>query len=298
MVRKKQDRNKESRLSPKTKMVLGRIHEFIMVAIGAIIAAFAIEEFLVPCLILDGGVVGIGMIINNLTGIKLGLLTFCMNIPFLIIGSRKMGALFICKSFFGMGIFSLFLEIFAPIANATNAYLLAVCFGGMFLGLGVGLVIRSGGCLDGTETVAMLLYKRFGIGVGQIVLIENIMIFSAAAFLFGLNRGMYSLLTYFVASKVIDMVEVGLNTAKAAMIITEDEEEICNLIYQKLGRTITILEGEGLVSGKKAVLYCVITRSEIYELKQIIHEVDKSAFVTLSDVSEIIGEHVKKSGDS
>lgn len=270
------------------------IMDFIMLAAGAAIAAFAIEEFLVPCTILDGGVIGIGIMVNNLTHIPLSILTIVFNVPFLIIGSRKLGFTFIVKSGFAMVMFSIFLEVFAPWVNATDQYLLAVCFGGVILGAGVGLVIRFGGCLDGTETVAILLNRKFKFPVGQTVLLFNIVIYVIAGFLFGFDRAMYSLLTYFITSKIIDMVETGLEQAKAAMIITDEGKDIADKIYQQLGRTVTILEGEGLISGKKVVLYCVLNRLEIYELKRIINSVDASAFIAVSDVSEIIGTHMKK----
>ena len=268
--------------------------EFLGIAAGAIIAAFAIEEFLVPCTILDGGVVGIGIMVSSLTKIPLGLLTVVLNVPFLLIGSRKMGKLFIAKSAFGMAVFSAFLQIFGPIKDVTDEYLLAVCFGGVLLGAGVGLVIRCGGCLDGTETVAIMLNKRFKLPVGRIVLAFNIVIFVVAGFLFGFDRAMYSLLTYFITSKVLDIIENGIDQAKAAMIITEDAKEISEQIYKRLGRTVTLMEGEGLVSGKKIVLYCVLTRFEIHELREIIDKADSSAFIAISDVSEIIGTHMKK----
>ena len=260
--------------------------DYVMLAIGAIIAAFAIEEFLVPNTILDGGVIGIG--------ISLSILTIVLNVPFLLIGMRKLGKMFVVKSAFSMAVFSVFVEIFAPLANATSETLLAVSFGGVILGIGVGLVIRFGGCLDGTETVAILLNKKFKIPVGQTVLIFNIVIYAVAGVLFGFDRAMYSLLTYFITSKVLDIVETGMDQAKAAMIITDEADVIAEKIYQPLGRTVTIMHGEGMVSGKKTVLYCVLTRFEIRELKNIINSVDTSAFVTVSDVSEIIGNHIKR----
>lgn len=268
--------------------------DYVMLAIGAIIAAFAIEEFLVPNTILDGGVIGIGIMIKNLTGISLSILTIVLNVPFLLIGMRKLGKMFVVKSAFSMAVFSVFVEIFAPLANATSETLLAVSFGGVILGIGVGLVIRFGGCLDGTETVAILLNKKFKIPVGQTVLIFNIVIYAVAGVLFGFDRDMYSLLTYFITSKVLDIVETGMDQAKAAMIITDEADVIAEKIYQTLGRTVTIMHGEGMVSGKKTVLYCVLTRFEIRELKNIINSVDTSAFVTVSDVSEIIGNHIKR----
>ena len=277
--------------------ILRMILELIGISIGAVIAAFAIEEFLVPCTILDGGVVGISIIINNKSGIPLGFLTVALNIPFLIIGAKKMGKRFIIKSLFAMIVFSVFLEIFAPMVNATQQYLLAVSFGGVILGIGVGLVIRFGGCLDGTETVAILLNKKFKLPVGKVVLIFNVIIFISAGFVFDFERAMYSLLTYFITSKARDVIESGLEQTKAAMIITDDAKEISHLIYKRLGRTVTIMEGEGLVSGKKVVLYCVMTRFEVHELKDIVNSTDASAFIAISDVSEIIGNHVKRTGN-
>ncbi len=268
--------------------------DYVMLAIGAIIAAFAIEEFLVPNTILDGGVIGIGIMIKNLTGISLSILTIVLNVPFLLIGMRKLGKMFVVKSAFSMAVFSVFVEIFAPLANVTSETLLAVSFGGVILGIGVGLVIRFGGCLDGTETVAILLNKKFKIPVGQTVLIFNIVIYAIAGVLFGFDRAMYSLLTYFITSKVLDIVETGMDQAKAAMIITDEADVIAERIYQTLGRTVTIMHGEGMVSGEKTVLYCVLTKFEIRELKTIINSIDTSAFVTVSDVSEIIGNHIKR----
>ena len=272
------------------------VGEFFGIAAGAIIAAFAIEEFLVPCTILDGGVVGIGIMVSSLTKWPLSILTVALNLPFLLIGFARMGKMFIAKSAFGMAVFAGFLQVFAPLQNMTEEYLLAVCFGGSLLGVGVGLVIRCGGCLDGTETIAIMLNRRFKLPVGRVVLAFNIVIFVVAGFLFGFDRAMYSLLTYFITSKVLDMIENGVDQAKAAMIITSDAEVIAEQIFQRLGRTATLMEGEGLVSGKKTVLYCVLTRFEIHELREIINSVDSSAFIAISDVSEIIGTHIKQPG--
>ena len=281
----------------KSKQYMKEIFSYVTLMLGAMIAAFSIEGFLVPCTILDGGVVGISIMINNLSRIPLGVLTLALNFPFLIIGMRKLGTIFIAKSAVAMVTFSSFLGIFASITVMTRDYLLAVCFGGVFLGIGVGLVIRSGGCLDGTETVAIFLNRRFNLPVGQTVLFINIVIYTIAGFLFGFDRAMYSLLTYFITSKVIDFVETGVEQAKAAMIITNEGHKIADEIFKKTGRTVTILEGEGLISGKKAILYCVLNRLEIYELKHLIKEVDAKAFITISDVSEIIGNHIKKRAD-
>ena len=265
-----------------------------MCAVGAIIAAFAIEEFLAPNTILDGGVVGISMMVNALSGFSLSILTILINIPFVIIGGRRLGWMFIIKTAFSMAVFAIFLAVFEHLKAFTDETLLAVCFGGVILGAGVGLVIRGGGCLDGTESVAILLNKKVNTPVGTVVLIFNVIIYIVAGFLFGWDRAMYSLLTYFITSRVLNFVEGGLEQAKAAMIITEDAKQVAEQIYKRLGRTVTIMEGEGLVSGKKTVLYCVITRLEVNTLKNIVNSLDSSSFVAVSDVSEIIGTHIKK----
>ena len=276
------------------RIVLEIVFEYFMMAIGSAVAAFSIEEFLSPNNILDGGIVGISMIADSLMPkIPLSVLTLVLNIPFLLIGLKRIGKRFVLKSAFSMLVFSLCLKLFAPMANATDDYLLAVSFGGVLLGFGVGLVIRFGGCLDGTETIGIMLNRRFNIPVGKMVLIFNVLIYSAAGILFGLDRAMYSLLTYFITSKILDIVENGLDNAKAAMIITDEADEITEKIFRKLGRTVTIMNGSGLVSGEKKILYCVITSFEVWELKHIISTVDASSFVTISDVSEIIGKHIK-----
>lgn len=278
--------------------VFKRIWEYAMLALGAAIAAFAIEEFLVPCNILDGGVVGVSIIVNHLTNIRLSLLTFGLNIPFLIVGYKVLGKDFFIKAGFSMVVFSAFLEVFEPLQNVTREPLLAVCFGGIFLGIGVGIVIYFGGCLDGTETVAILLNRKTNFPVGRTVLIFNIIIYTVAGTQFGFDPAMFSLITYYITSKILDFIDTGMNQAKAAMIITNDGKKIADMIYKQMGRTVTILEGEGLISGKKVVLYCVLNRLEVYELKKLINEADTSAFIAINEVSEIIGNHIKQKGTS
>ena len=155
------------------------------------------------------------------------------------------------------------------------------------------MVIHFGGCVDGTESVAIVISKKTSFSVGQIVLAFNLIIFGVAGFRFGVDRALYSLLTYFITSKVVDFVSTGLQQAKAAMIITEKSSKLSKEIYDKLGRTTTTIKGKGLISGEKEVLYCVLTRIEVFELKRIVEEMDESAFVTITDVSDIIGNHIK-----
>ena len=271
------------------------IAPLFMITAGAVVAAFALEEFLVPFTILDGGVVGISMIISQLWGVPLGVLTIALNIPFMIVGFKRLGIRFLIKAIYAMAVFSCFLGVFEDMKEVTNQEILVVVFGGVLLGVGVGLILRYGGCLDGTEIVAMLLSHHMEFSVGQIVLFFNIIIYSVAGFLFGPDRALYSLLTYFITSKIIDFVENGMEQGKSVMIITDHGQEIADAIYTQLGRTCTQMEGRGMVSsGKKTVLYCVITRVEVPAIKKIINDADVSAFMTISDVSEIVGNHIKK----
>ncbi len=271
------------------------IAPLFMITVGAVVAAFALEEFLVPFTILDGGVVGISMIISQLWGVPLGVLTIALNIPFMIVGFKRLGIRFLVKAIYAMVVFSSFLGVFEHMKEVTNQEILVVVFGGVLLGVGVGLILRYGGCLDGTEIVAMLLSHHMEFSVGQIVLFFNIIIYAAAGFLFGPDRALYSLLTYFITSKVIDIVENGMEQGKSVMIITDHGHEIADAIYTQLGRTCTQMEGRGMVSsGTKTVLYCVITRVEVPAIKKIINDADVSAFMTISDVSEIVGNHIKK----
>lgn len=189
--------------------------------------------------------------------------------------------------------FSFFLSFFGNFIAFTEEILLATVFGGALLGLGVGIVIHFGGCVDGTESVAIVISKKTNLSVGQIVLIFNLIIYGTAGFIFGFDRAMYSLLTYLITFKVIDFVSEGLEQAKAALIITEKGTSLSKEIYKKLGRTTTTIRGKGLISGEKEVLYCVLTRIEVYEIKHIVEEMDESAFVTIIDVSDIIGNHIK-----
>lgn len=267
----------------------------LMLIIGAACAAFSIECFLIPNTILDGGVTGISMMINYTSGIALSILIVVINIPFFIIGFKALGKRFLFRGVFSTVAFALFLEVFKGVDTVTNSELLAVVFGGVLLGVGVGLVLRYGGCLDGTEIAAMLLSRKVGVSTGGIIFMINIFIYLTAGLLFGWDRALLSLLTYFITFKIIDLVEEGMNQARAAMIITEHAEELADAIYAKLGRTCTFISAEGLVSGSgKTVLYCVITRVEVNELKRIIKDSDVSAFVTISEVSEILGNHIKR----
>jgi len=273
------------------------VMNFLMMTAGAVIAAFAVENFLMPNKIFDGGVVGISMVLSHLTNFELGILVVLINIPFLVVGWKKMGHIFVLKVGYSVALFSAMTAIFARTPAVTNDIILAVTFGGVMLGVGVGLVLRGGGCLDGTEIVAVILNRKLSVSIGQVVLIFNVFIYTAIGALYGLDHGMYSLLMYFITSKIIDLVEIGWDNTKSVMIITSDGKGLADEIYKELGRTVTFMRGEGLVSNQEMdILYCVVTRAEIFDLRKIINESPGSTFTTISDVSEIIGSHIKNTG--
>lgn len=266
---------------------------YMFMTIGILLAALALEVFLIPNRIIDGGITGISIILSFLTNINLSIFIVIINIPFLLLGFKHLGKNFLIQSSVAMVLFSLLLEAFKQVDVVTSDILLATVFGGLLLGIGVGFVIRYGACLDGVETIAILINKKTSFSVGQVILLVNLVIYMVAGILFGWDRALYSIMTYFITYKIIDIVSEGLDQAKAALIITNNGEEIASSIYKKLGRTVTFIEGEGLISGKKVVLYVVVTRIEVRELKKIVGDDDVSAFMTITDVAEIVGQHIK-----
>ncbi len=277
------------------KKTLRFIISIFIITIGAIIAAATLELVLIPNKMIDGGINGISIILDTIFGGALGLYVILINLPFVLFGAKKLGGKFLFKTAYGMILFSILLEVFGHFDPLIDDTLLATVYGGIALGIGVGLIIKEGGCLDGTETVAIIMSRKNNMSVGQIVFVMNIFIYGAAIFVFGADRALYSLLTYFVTYKVIDMVSEGMNSVKAALIITDDADEIATNIMGKLGRTVTTMEGMGFVSkNNMTILYTVITKYELSMLKDILNEADASSFVTISDVSEVIGKHIKK----
>lgn len=277
----------------KTKIKDNYLISFIAITIGAFLGSIALNTLLLPNTILDGGVMGVSMIISKLSGFSLSILMLLLNAPFIYIGYKHLGKGFLIRAIYSMIIYSILIKLTEGFEPITEEMLLATVFGGALLGIGVGIVIRFGGCVDGTESVALVLSRKINLSVGQIVLLFNLIIYSVAGMLFGLDRGLYSILTYFITSKVIDLVSTGLEQTKQAFIITEKGTELSKVIYKTLGRTVTTIKGKGLISGDKEVLYCVLTRIEIYELKKIVNSMDESAFITISDVTDIIGNHIK-----
>jgi uncharacterized membrane-anchored protein YitT (DUF2179 family) len=275
--------------------LLRTIQKYVLLFLGSLIAAVGLEIFLVPNDIIDGGIVGISIITSHLSGIPLGILTFVFNLPFLFIGYKQIGKTFVITSLFSITLFSIFIMLLHPIPGLTNDVLLATVFGGIILGAGVGLILRYGGSLDGTEIIAIIMNKGTVFSVGQIVMFFNIIIFSCAALVLGWDRALYSMLAYFVAHKAIDIVMEGFDEAKAVMIVSDNGNEIAEAITARLGRGVTFLEGRGGFSNeKKTIMYSVVTRLEVAKLRSIIMDKDENAFVTINDVSDVMGGKHRK----
>lgn len=274
---------------------LNYFFKYLFLFIGSILAAVGLEIFLIPNNIIDGGVVGISIMLSYLTHYPLGLFIFFLNIPFLFLGYKHIGKTFVLSTLFSISSLSIWVSILHPIPGLTEDLMLAAVFGGIILGIGVGLIIRYGGSLDGTEIIAIILDKRTGFSVGEIVMFFNLFILTSAGLVFGWDKAMYSLIAYFIAFKMIDITIEGLEETKAVMVISEKSELIAEKVMARLGRGVTFLNGKGGYSGEeRAVLYLVITRLEVAKLKTIIDEIDENAFVTISEVHEVMGGTVKK----
>ena len=238
------------------------VKKYLMIFVGALIAAIGLELFLIPNNVIDGGVVGKNFAIAT--------------------------TIAIC-------ILSVWSAVFAPLPKVTDDPFLAAIFGGIIDGLGVGLIIRAGGSLDGTEIVAIIMDRRSVFSVGEVVMFINLFILSSAGLLYGWDKAMYSLVAYFVISKMIDIVIKGLDESYAVMIVTNEHDDITSALNDRLGRGVTLLHGAGGYTGEsKEVLYCVVTRLEVDKLKEIVLEKDENAFVTINAVHDIVGGRFKK----
>ncbi|MEH7123607.1 YitT family protein [Bacillus sp. JJ1532] len=276
-----------------SKAKLAKILFFI--CLGSVLMGVGIEEFLVPNKILDGGITGISIMLSHVTGIKLGLFIFILNLPFFYIGYKQIGKTFAFSTLLGITVLSVSTALLHDVPVFTKDPLLATVFGGIILGAGVGIVIRYGGSLDGTEILAIIVNKKLPFSVGEIVMFFNLFIFTSAGFVFGWNRAMYSVLAYFIAYKTIDIVIQGLDESKSVWIISENHKIVGDAILARLGRGVTYLNGEGAYTGDdKKVIFCVITRLEEAKLKTIVEEIDPHAFLAIANITEVRGGRFKK----
>lgn len=270
------------------------VKNLLFLTIGAIITAFALESFLVPNNIIDGGVIGISMIVSHITKWNLGLLILILNTPFIIMAFKKMGGKFVVQTAFANIILAVFLNIFHHY-KVTHDLLLATVFGGIILGLGVGIILKHEGSLDGTEMLSLVVSKKLGVSVGEFIMGINVFIYLAAGKVFSWESAMYSIMTYFIASKVIDTVMEGFNSSKSVRIISDNASAIGEQLIERLDISVTYLQGIGGYTGQdKDLIYCVISRLELPKMIDIIKEIDPKAFVSVVDVHEVYGGRFRK----
>jgi len=266
-----------------------------MVALGAIIMAVGLELFLVPNHIMDGGIVGVSIITSHLLNLPLGIFIFILNLPFIFLGYKQIGKTFAFSTGLGITVLSLTTLLLHNLHQFTQDTLLATVFGGMILGIGVGIVIRYGGSLDGTEILAILFNKNTPFSVGEIIMFFNVIIFTVAGFIFTWEQAMYSIIAYYIAYKMIDIVIQGMEESKSVYIISDEIDEIGQTIMDRLGRGVTFLHGEGAYTGNdKKVIFTVITRLEESKLKSIVAEIDDHAFLAIGNIAEVKGGRFKK----
>jgi uncharacterized membrane-anchored protein YitT (DUF2179 family) len=275
------------------------IKDTVFISLGVLSAGFGLKGFLLPNKFLDGGVMGISLLTNVITNISLSYLVFFINLPFVVIAYTQVSKKFAAKTLVAIFLLAVVLR-FLEFPIITSDKLLISVFGGFFLGAGIGLSIRGGSVIDGTEVLAIFSSRKTTLTVGDFILIFNIVIFSVAAYVVNIETALYAILTYLVASKTVDFVVHGIEEYTSVMIVSEKSEEIKEAITKKMGRGVTILRGKGGF-GKKGhqtreydVIYTVITRLELQKMKTEIAKLDEEAFVVENSVNDIKGGMIKK----
>lgn len=292
-----QKKNKpEVRVKTKGEQALDFLNKAFFWLLGAFIVAVALEMFLLPNKIIDGGVIGISMMVSYVTKWNLGLLIFCINIPFLLLALKGLGKKFIVNTFIATVMLSLATNVTTNLEPVTGDLLLATVFGGILLGLGVGLILRNNASLDGTEMLSIMISKKLKVvSVGELLMCMNLFVYGAAGFLLGWDRALYSILTYYVASKVIDTVLEGLDKAKSVRIVSDFSNEIGDAIMKDLDISVTYMKTKGGYSKQEKILtYCVVNKFDMPKLKELIHTIDPRAFIVTEDVHEVEGVRIKK----
>lgn len=290
-------RKNKHEIIKKTKVQIFReyLSRAFFITIGAFITAAALETFLLPNNIIDGGIIGISMMVHYITKWNLGLVIFCINIPFILMAFQTLGQKFVFQTFFATGMLAIATNIFSGF-HVTEDLLLSTVFGGIILGFGVGLILRNNACLDGTEIVSINLSKKFKVlSVGELLMCINLFIYVGAGFLFGWERALYSILTYYVASRVIDTVLEGLDKSKSVRIVSDYYREIGDAVMKELDTSVTYMKTLGGYSKQEKILtFCVVNKFEMAKLKDLIHSIDPRAFIVTEDVHEVEGIRVKK----
>ena len=265
---------------------------YFLLALGAFFYAFAIEVFFIPNNLIDGGIVGVAMIFGSLFGQKfLPLFLVLFNLPFLYLGFRHIGKGFLVHMLVATVLFAASLMFIRAVSTLEfhGETLEVVVIGGSILGVGIGLIIRYGGCLDGTEILGIIINQKTGFTVGQVLLVCNVFVFGAAGFVFqDWHPPLLSLITYVVVIKIMDTVIVGLDETKSVLIVSSKSQQIAKAIMHELGLGLTILYGRGGFSGdEREILYVIAERLQLSELKELIHREDSSAFIAIENLHEV-----------
>lgn len=266
-----------------------------LIVLGIFSAAFGLKGFLLSSGFIDGGVTGVSMLLSAVLGFPLWTLILVINIPFIAVGYRQLGRKFAIKSALAITGLATCLAL-VKFPEVTPDKLLTAVFGGFFIGAGIGLAVRGGAVLDGTEIAALLVSKSSHLlKVGDVILILNIVIFSAAAFFLGVEAAMYSILTYFAASRTVDFLVHGLEEYTAIIIMSARSEDIRQAIITELNRAVTVYNGRGgLTNQQQDILYCVVTRLEIGRVSSLAKEIDRDAFVVVHPLADASGGVIKK----
>lgn len=273
------------------------IWNVFLIVLGVLSAGMGIEGFLVSSNFIDGGVTGVSMLVSKLTGIPLSVWLPLFNLPFIILGYKQVGAAFAVRSVLAISGLALSLVVI-PFPDVTPDLTLTAVFGGFFLGAGIGLAVRGGAVLDGTEIAALLLSKRSDLlKVGDLILGFNALLFLLAMTVLKVEEALYSILTYVAAARTLDFVLYGLEQFTAITIISERSSEIRESITGSLGRGVTVYRGYGGMSGAdQHILYCVVTRLEIGRVKSLARSLDPKAFVVIQALADVDGGNVKRTG--
>lgn len=275
------------------------LKETFLIVLGIICASFGLKSFLLPNHFLDGGAMGISLLLNITTGFPLGLLVVLVNIPFVLLGSKQISKAFALKTILAIAGLALMVSFdFYPIV--TSDKLLISVFGGFFLGAGIGLAIRGGAVIDGTEVLALFISKNISLKVGDVILLFNIIIFGVAAFL-NVEIALYAILTYLAASKTVDFIIHGIEEYIGVTIISAKNEEIRQAVTKILGRAVTIYKGErgyvknvSLAERDINIVFTVVTRLEVTKLKNLVKNIDRNAFIVMHTVDDTYGGMVKQ----
>lgn len=275
------------------------LKDTLLLSIGIISAGFGLKSFLLPNNFIDGGATGISLLISEMTNVHLSILILIINLPFIALGYTQVSKTFAIKSILAIsGLAIVIATINYPVV--TSDKLLVAAFGGFFLGAGIGLSIRGGGVIDGTEILAIYLSKKIGFTIGDIILVFNIIIFSVATYLLSIEVALYAILTYLAASKTVDFIVEGIEEYTGVTIISPKSEEIRQMIIDKIGRGVTIYYGkkgygkQGENLNKTDIVYTVITRLEIAKLQTEIDKIDPNAFTVMSSIKDTKGGMIKK----